>query len=173
MDKKDKKLVKEIQKQKTGTAAIPINERLKVKVASFVESVISVISAGKMEPDHALVISRTMKEVLDETLGFMPGIEELIEFDRNIAMNFAIGTTINAIIMVVQELQRNTILFDNRQVIVNAMHGEMLKNNSDNSLFLVTGMDSLMNEDISGYTDDPKILKAYKQFQNKFKQYKK
>jgi hypothetical protein len=169
MDKKDKKLVKEIQKQKTGTTAIPINERLKVKVSSFVESVISVISAGKMEPDHALAISRTMKDVLDETITFIPGIEELSEAKRNIAMNFAIGATINAIIMVVQELQKNKILFDNRQVIVNAMHGEMLKSNGDDSQFLVTGADSLISEDISEYTDDPKILRAYDQFLKKLK----
>jgi hypothetical protein len=169
MKKINKRLIKEINNVNINVSAIPITDETRKKVLNLGEAMIKAITIGELQPENEIEISGVITDIILDVFDSIPGSEDLPVFGIGIAINFAVDATLEAIALFIHELRKNKVLFDNRQVLVNASHGEMM---NDNRQFMILGIkNSLVHDDISAYTDDPKILNAYKQFIKKIKRF--
>ena len=144
---------------------IPYTDDIKITASAFAESIINAISLCKITNDVEINVRETMIDLVCLLLDKSGLFADIPEIARGISVNLSIIAFVDALGIFLNEIRKNKVMFENRQVIINTMRGELIK---DNRSFLVGDSKGLFFN-ISEYTDDPKVIKAYNKIQNKIK----
>jgi hypothetical protein len=143
-----------------GTDAIPFTDKMRQQLTMLAEAVIDAIMATKVDDVIADKVAASFNEIMKEIIRFKPDIaieQPLMEIGNSMISTIMV----KSISIAVDELCKNETLFTSRQVIVNAIRGELM---NDNRSFIISGKQvSTLPANISAYTDDPAIISAYQQ----------
>lgn len=116
-----------------GVNTIPMTSELRGLQVTFAESVIEGVMAGAIDDELGYKVAASFKALFMCITRLMldPEIDPMLIEAGSLIITEA---TVDAFSVAVEEICKNKVLFDNRQVLANAIRGEMI---DDNRSFII------------------------------------
>jgi hypothetical protein len=168
MKKTDEMVEKETEDSRVDE--IPYTDDMKKSVGMFVESIIIAINTCELDIDIKTAIYESMEDLIYLILDNDVEFDKLPVFARNMMIRKSIEFVMDALKMFLDEIKKSEVMFQNRHVIANAIRGEMVKD--DRSFVMISNSHPLFHDDISAYTDDPKVIAEYDKIMKRLKRLK-
>lgn len=146
---------------KAPVDAIPLTTEMKRNITEIVESVISCFDTCEVDEEKAGRMAEALRSTI--YLAEEPMMDAKNTFDKvvfKVVVEKEIGDVIGGLAILLNEIRKNEVLFDGRQVLVAAMRDALAK---DNRSFAMIGAGGHVEgaEDIGRYTDDARFVKEY------------